>query len=107
MLRQCIGVKQSDWVTKLPAIEFAINLSRSASTGFSPFFLNTGRMPRTMIWNAADKDEYPGVRVYAQRVKQAIMTAHDSIIAARTKQTRDANRHRRPAPFQEKDLVYI
>ncbi|TFY55328.1 hypothetical protein EVJ58_g8315 [Rhodofomes roseus] len=35
------------------------------------------------------------------------MAAHDSIIAARVKQTRDANRRRRPAPFVKGDLVYI
>ncbi|KAI0354114.1 hypothetical protein OH77DRAFT_1386728, partial [Trametes cingulata] len=49
----------------------------------------------------------PGVRIYAQKVKAAVMAAHDSIIAARVKQTRDANRRRRPAPFVEGDLVYI
>lgn len=54
MLRQCIGPKQRDWVAKLPAIEFAINLARSESTGYAPFFLNTGRMPCTLIWDHAD-----------------------------------------------------
>ncbi|KIJ60875.1 hypothetical protein HYDPIDRAFT_70471, partial [Hydnomerulius pinastri MD-312] len=49
MLRSCIGPSQKDWVSRLPAIEFAINLARSDSTGYSPFFLNTGRMPRTMV----------------------------------------------------------
>ncbi|KJA15263.1 hypothetical protein HYPSUDRAFT_98452, partial [Hypholoma sublateritium FD-334 SS-4] len=49
MLRQCIDSKQTDWVAKLPSIEFAINSSRSASTGYAPFFLNTGLMPRSMI----------------------------------------------------------
>ncbi|KAI0362871.1 hypothetical protein BV20DRAFT_925680, partial [Pilatotrama ljubarskyi] len=98
---------QRDWVTKLPAIEFAINMARSESTGYAPFFLNTGRMPRPLIWEHAKRDEYPGVRIYAQKVKAAIMAAHDSIIAARVKQTRDANRRRRPAPFAEGDLVYL
>ncbi|KZT28186.1 hypothetical protein NEOLEDRAFT_1032729, partial [Neolentinus lepideus HHB14362 ss-1] len=49
----------------------------------------------------------PGVQVYAQKVKQAIMSAHDSIIAARIKHTRDANRHRQPAPFTVGDFVYL
>lgn len=35
------------------------------------------------------------------------MEAHDSILAARVKQTREANRHRRVTPFEENDLVYI
>lgn len=107
MLRQCIGTHQKDWVNKLPSVEFAINLARSDSTGYSPFFLNTGRMPRPMIWNNAALDEYPGVRVYAQKVKHAIMSAHDSIIAARVKQTKDANKRRRPSPFSKGDLVYV
>ena len=45
MIRQCIHPNQKDWVTKLPAIEFAVNSARSASTGYAPFFLNFGRMP--------------------------------------------------------------
>lgn len=56
-------------------------------TGYTPFFLNTGRMPRSLIWNNAGTDEYPVVRTFAQKVKYAIMSAHDSILAARVKQT--------------------
>jgi hypothetical protein len=33
MLRQCINPNQKDWVSKLPAIQFAINSARSESTG--------------------------------------------------------------------------
>jgi len=107
MLRQCIGTKQTDWVSKLPSVEFAINSARSESTGYAPFFLNTGRMPRSMIWNSAPKDEYPSVRNFALQRKLALMAAHDSILGARVKQTRDANKKRRLAPFKEEDLVYI
>lgn len=84
-----------------------MDLARNESTGFAPFFLNTGRMPRAMIWDAATGSEYPGVRAFAQKVKNAVVAAHDSIIAARVKQTRDANRRRRPAPFMDGDLVYV
>jgi hypothetical protein len=34
MLRQCVRPDQKDWVQKLPAIEFAINLAQSESTGY-------------------------------------------------------------------------
>ena len=40
MLRQCIHPNQKDWVSKLPAIEFAINSACSESTRYAPFFLN-------------------------------------------------------------------
>jgi hypothetical protein len=35
------------------------------------------------------------------------MSVHDSIIASRVKQTRDANKKRRLAPFVKGDLVYL
>ena len=107
MLRQCIQPDQKDWVSKLPAIEFAINSARSESTGFAPFFLNFGRMPRSMIWDSAASNEYPSVRDFALQKKMALILAHDSIIAARVKQTRDANRKRQATPFELGDLVYL
>ena len=107
MLRQCINEKQTDWVAKLPAIEFAINSARSESTGFAPFFLNAGRMLRSMIWNSAPANEFPSIRNFALQKKLALMAAHDSIIAARVKQTRDANQKWQVAPFEKDDLVYL
>ncbi len=107
MLRQCIQSDQRDWVGQLPAIEFAINSARSESTGYAPFFLNFGRMPRVMIWNNAQSDEYPAIRDFALQKKMALMSAHDSIISARVKQTRDANRKRQAAPFDADDFVYL
>jgi len=47
ILRSCIGPHQRDWVSKLPGIEFAINLAKSESTDTSPFLTN-GRQPRAM-----------------------------------------------------------
>ena len=101
MLRQCVSPNQRDWVQKLPLIEFAMNIARSETTGFAPFFLNSGMMPRAMIWDA--KSEYPGI-TSARHMKDAIMAAHDAILQARVKQTRVANNHRRPAPFNEGEL---
>lgn len=48
MLIQCVGPKQTNWVSKLPAIEFAINSAQSESTGYPPFCLNTGMMRHDM-----------------------------------------------------------
>ena len=107
MLQQCISPNQKDWVSKLPAIEFAINSARSVSTGYAPFFLNFGRMPRTMIWPTAPSSEFPSIRNFALQKKLAIMEAHDSILAARAKQTRDGNRKRQVTPFKEGDLAYL
>ena len=107
MIREVVNSRQSDWTLKLPAIEFALNSARSDSTGFSPFFLNTGRTPCSMIWNSAPQSEFPAVRNFALGRKLALMSTHDSIIASRVKQTRDANKKRRLAPFIKGDLVYL
>ncbi|KAH9933861.1 uncharacterized protein B0H18DRAFT_951823 [Fomitopsis serialis] len=36
----CERYNQKDWVSRLPVIEFALNLAHSESTGYTPFFLN-------------------------------------------------------------------
>ncbi|KZT31646.1 hypothetical protein SISSUDRAFT_1028941 [Sistotremastrum suecicum HHB10207 ss-3] len=58
-----------------------------------------------MIFDASDP--YPGVRKFASTVKSALMAAHDAILATRVKQTKTANKHRKPAPFKVGDLVYV
>ena len=105
MIRQCVRPDQRDWVIKLPAIEFAMNSARSSTTGFSPFQLNYGRNPSPMIWRG--QDEFPGVRKFVERTKLAIMSAHDSIIAARVTNTVQANRKRSATSYREGDLVYL
>jgi hypothetical protein len=60
-----------------------------------------------MIWNNPGPPEYPGVQVYAQKLKQTIMSAHDSMIVAQVKQTRDANQWRHLSPIEKGDLVYL
>ena len=39
---------QKDWVEMIDMIEFAINLSASTSTGYTPFKLNYGYMPQML-----------------------------------------------------------
>jgi len=58
-----------------------------------------------MIWKG--EEVYPGVRHFADNMKEAIMSAHDAIIASRIQHTVQANRKRLPATFREGDLVYL
>ena len=60
-----------------------------------------------MVWNSAGSEEYPNVREFAMKRKLASMSAHDSIIGAWLKQTRDANRKRQLVPFSTGDFVYL
>jgi hypothetical protein len=82
-----------------------MNLARSETTGFSPFYLNYACVPWTMIWDS--ETEYPGVAEFAVKMKEVLMKAHDTIIAARVKQTDQANRSRKKSDLREDDLVYL
>jgi hypothetical protein len=64
-------------------------------------------MPQSLIWNPDRTRQYPGIANFAMQQQLAIMSAHDSMIAARVKQTRAANRKRQAAPFEASDLVYL
>ena len=44
-MTQLYDRKSLDWDSYLPAISFAYRVSENDSTGYSPFFLNTGREP--------------------------------------------------------------
>ncbi|EPT01764.1 hypothetical protein FOMPIDRAFT_1096796, partial [Fomitopsis schrenkii] len=68
--------------------------SASATTGFAPFELNYGYMPR-MVREIAPSAAMPGVRDFAERALDNLRMAHDAIIASRVSQTYYANQLRR------------
>ena len=45
ILRMIVSNDQKDWAAKCPMVEFALNSSINATTGFAPFELNQGYMP--------------------------------------------------------------
>jgi hypothetical protein len=60
-----------------------------------------------MIWNSPTDWKYPGVTKFAEQIKLTLLSAHDSIIEARVKQTRNANCHGQPSSFGKGSLVYL
>ncbi len=94
ILRAMVEPEQRNWAQKVPLVEFALNSSQSATTGYSPFELNHGYLP-TMMRGLAHEPALPGVRDFAERALQYIHEAHDAIIASRVSQTHHANRSRR------------
>lgn len=58
-----------------------------------------------MIWNS--QSECPGVRKFAENMKEALMKAHDAIIEAHSDQMHQANKHSLDSPFKEGALVYL
>ena len=94
------------WVCR----QFCSFSARSESTGYvraTHCFSSTSAGCLYLIWSNPQADEYSSVRDFALQKKLALMTAHNSIIAARVKQTWDANRKRQAVPFHSGDLVYL
>jgi hypothetical protein len=107
VLRTLVQPDQLNWVAQLPLAEFAINSCINASTGYAPFELNAGFMPRSMN-NFAIKDSSPGVQDFAAKARENLEHAHDAIIASRVRQTHQANKKRSLEPeFKEGQMVYL
>ena len=77
------------------------------ATGYAPFFLNTGQMLRSMIWDSAKQTEYPGVCVFVLQQKLALMAACDSIPATRVKEIETTNKKWQITLFVKDELIYV
>lgn len=83
ILRAVVNADQSNWVDKLLMAEFAMNSSVNKSTGYTPFDLTFGYIPTLRgLMDNIPVTVKPGVREFANRARQNLMNAHDSIIAA-------------------------
>ena len=98
---------QNDWAEHCPMVEFALNNSVSASTGYMPFELNYGYIPQLGQWLNTDT-KFVGVRQFMEQALWNVTAAHDAIIAACVMQTHHANRHRQTGDaFAPGDRVYL
>ena len=83
---------QLDWLKHLPAVEFALNSSVCASTGYMPFKLTYGYIPQTI--QSVGETIYIGVQDFANSARDMVIRAHNALIAARVEQTHQANQRR-------------
>ncbi|KIK23158.1 hypothetical protein PISMIDRAFT_100964 [Pisolithus microcarpus 441] len=90
---------QTDWTSKMSMIEFAINLSISSLTGFTPFKLNYGGgLPFMAL----------GVKAFVRQVLENLEMAHDAIIESRVIQMYHVNKKQKEGfNLQEGDLMYL
>ena len=108
ILRSVVEPDQRNWLEKLPMVEFAINSSVSASTGFAPFELNYGYMPKMSSFPSIP-GSFPGATAFAERARHNLEQAHDALIEAHVNSTHQANKRRDgDVPiFRVGDLVYL
>ena len=66
---------QLDWPKHLPAVEFTLNSSVCASTGYAPFELTYGYIPQTI--QSVGETVYAGVQDFANCTRDMVIRAHD------------------------------
>lgn len=109
-LRAYVNTRHDDWDAHLYAVEFAYNNSVCASTGHTPFFLNTGAHPVTPAALAAGAPAAaacPAVDTLVSAVNTAVKSAQDALRAAQAQQKKYVDRHRRDASFSVGDSVLL
>ena len=112
VLRSVVNFEQSDWDTHLTAAELAVNSSKNATTGYSPFFLSHGFEPRLPIDAAIAPLPRPAAsnatatEMHA-RWRAALASAQTNILKAQQRQTHYANQHRREVTFAVGDRVLL
>jgi len=103
VLRGLLGThNQRSWESLLPFVEFAINNAKSASSGFSPFFLVYGAHPRTPVSNSLDDLSdlpIPALKDVLQNMESTLEQAKQLRLAAVDRQATYANLSRRPHTF--------
>ncbi|KAJ9529550.1 hypothetical protein QJQ45_013935, partial [Haematococcus lacustris] len=112
MLRNFVSPHHDDWDEHLTAAEFAYNASVQASTGFSPFRLNSGQEPHTPLSLAAptagaataDSETAPA---FLERMARDITAAKQHLLKAQERQAKHANAKRTEHTFHVGDQVYL
>ena len=67
VMHMLVRPDQLDWLKHLPAVEFALNSSMCASTGYVPFKLTYGYIPQTI--HSVGETIYAGVQDFANSVR--------------------------------------
>lgn len=83
VLRAYVSEDHSDWDKRLPLVEFAINNAVQASTGTTPFLMDTGQSPLTpnmaVLARANPKsDAYPFVGRWRETAKMVRQNLHNA-----------------------------
>ena len=94
----------------LVAAELAINNSKQASTGFTPFYLNNGRevsVPLDLALEEARTIRQPNAAERITRLHRDLELAKEHLLKAQQRQAHHADRHRREVIFKVGDEVLL
>jgi hypothetical protein len=110
MLRPYVNFLQTDWDEHLVAAELAINGAKHASTGFTPFYLNSGRevpVPLDLALEEARLTKQPNAAERIQQLHRDLERAKENLLRAQQRQAKYADQHRRDVDFKVGDQVLL
>ena len=109
-LRHYVNLRQNDWDDHLDAQEIAVNNSKHASTGFTPFAMNYGQeihLPLDQAMQRANLNKNPDS---AQRIRD-LHAMHEvakrNLLRAQQRQSHYTDQHRRDVSFKVGDRVLL
>jgi transposase InsO family protein len=108
MLRAFVNQKQNNWDMLLPALEFAYNNSVNPSTGFSPFYLNTGfhpNVPASLLQPTISTA--PSVEEFVEGQRATLILAQDALVDAQERQAHYADERRKDHDFKIGDQILL
>jgi hypothetical protein len=112
MLRSYVNNSLSDWDDHLVSAEIAINNSKQLSTGYSPFWLNSGQSPNLPLSTAArastlDTSVNPVANEWVRRIDAELERARQNLERAQNAQRKEADKHRRAVKYTVGDNVLL
>ena len=90
-LRPYIEHRPSTWTTQLPFSEFAANNAVNVSTGFTPFYLNSGQhpvIPTMLLSRGKPRSSNEAVKEALERMKTALADAQTNLQKAQERMKR-------------------
>jgi hypothetical protein len=105
-LRHFVFVTLDDWDLLLSRAEFAHNHAFHESDQKTPFYLNHGRHPRTLMGGKRD-GVYPDSAAFVERLRSTLTLARKSLIAAQQRQKAYADKHRIEKSYKVGEQVLL
>lgn len=110
MLRAYVNFQQDDWDLRLTAAEIAVNSTVNASTGYSPFYLNTGlefRHPLDLALPPANDSSNAAATDRLAQLRNDLTIAKQNLLKAQERQAHYADQHRRELKLKVGDKVWL
>lgn len=110
LMRCLVGDNLKTWDSKLAQAEFAHNHALNRSSGFCPFKVVYGLVPRGPLdlTTLPDKTRFHGGALdFVSEIQQVHQLAHDNLVSSTDKYKSAADRKRRELLFSPGDLVWV